>query len=138
MARWWFDATGDGDLYGAKAGNHLPLHPTLYYHVRCDVYSGKKVSGQFIAQVHRRDKVNSSAHSLAGWPASGRFTAAGGKGNVFSDDDDEETEAGWTCGSVMLSVELRHTRDVKKRIELTKTLAKRIASVVGCPNLPSD
>jgi len=138
MARWWFDATGAGDLYGAQQGNHLPLRPTLYYHVRCDVYSGKKVSGLFIAQVTTRDKVRANAISIAKGSASGRFSVAGGKGNVWPKNDDDGTDAWWTCGSATLHVELRRTRDVKKRIELTKTLASRIASVVGCPNLPSD
>ncbi|MET9671188.1 hypothetical protein ABZY19_38730 [Streptomyces sp. NPDC006475] len=137
MASWWFDATGAGDLSGRLRGG-LPLpKPTQTEHTtataRCFVYSGDEQVGRFLAEVPPADRVVNAAAQLAERPVDRRFTAAGGKGAVDPDQDDDGTEAWWTCKSALLHLEVLRPRDADKRIELTKDLAGRVAAVVGCP-----
>lgn len=139
MASWWFDATGDNDLSGRLRGE-LPLkNPTQTQYTTatatCFVYSGKEQIGRFLASVPPADNVTNAAAQIAERPADRRFTGAGGKGMVEPNSDDDGAEAWWTCKSALLDIKVDRLKDVKKRVELTKTLGKRVASVVGCPRL---
>lgn len=141
MASWWFDATGANDLSGRLTGG-LPLaNPTQTENAVCRVSSGGKLVGAFAAEVTTADRVINSAAQIADRPADSRFTVAGGKG-MAEPTNDGGAEAWWTCKNTLLNVEVHRPKDVKKRVELTKTLGARVAAVVGCPGpvpvLPSD
>jgi hypothetical protein len=139
MASWWFDATGGNDLSGKSRGGPLPLtnaaqtEDTLNTTATCIVYSGEKQVGNFQAEVPAADRVDNAAGQIAERPAGRRFSVAGGKGMVDPNPNDDSAEAWWTCKSALLHVEVHRPRDVKKRVELTKALGKRVAAVVGCP-----
>jgi hypothetical protein len=139
MASWWFDATGGNDLSGRLRGG-LPLkNPTQTEYTSatatCFVYSGEKQVGRFFAEVPPANNVTNAAAQIAERPADRRFTSAGGKGMVEPDSSDDGVEAWWTCKSALLNIKVSRLKDVKRRVELAKTLGKRVASVVGCPEL---
>ncbi|MFD5078890.1 hypothetical protein [Streptomyces sp. NPDC058371] len=147
MASWWFDATGGKDLSGELRGDGLPLtNPgqsrSASRTAICDVSAGGKSVGRFIAEVTTADEVIEAARSIDLQSANRRFTVAGGKGSVDPNVNDDGADAWWTCKSALLNVEVYRPRDVKKRIELTRTLGRRVAAVVGCPGpvpvLPAD
>jgi hypothetical protein len=139
-ARWWFDATGGDKLSYRLRGGELPLpKPTqtrfTTADVTCSVYSGKNQVGRFVAEVVPPADVHNVAVHLPERPAGRRFSAAGGQGAVDPDDNGNGARAWWTCEGAVLRVEVYHPRDVKKRVELTKTLSRRLATAVGCPGL---
>jgi hypothetical protein len=139
MASWWFDATGADKLVGSVDGEKLPLtNPTpgrvSFARSECRVFSDGKEVGNFTAELTTDIKVRSAATSIAGYPAGNRFSVAGGDGGVRPPGaGDDNTVAGWTCGSNLLQLKLLRVNDEKKRVELTKTLAERVAGVAGCP-----
>ena len=147
MASWWFDATGGNDLTGELRGDGLPLtNPTQSrtssHTAICEVSSGGKSVGRFLAEVTTADEVMNAAANIDQRAADRRFTVAGGKGSVDPNLNDDGAEAWWTCKSALLDVEVYRPKDVEKRVGLTKTLGRRVAAVVGCPGpvpvLPSD
>jgi len=137
-ASWWYDATGAGGLTGVLTGDKLPLtnptlSPTPDTQAECKALGdGKEVAG-FVAEATTADEVINTAQNIVKYPAEGQFVVQGNKGAVEPPQEGDLLRAWWTCGSTLLKVELIHPKDKKQGVELTKTLAQRVAGVVGCP-----
>jgi hypothetical protein len=136
-ATWWYDATGAGGLTGVLDGDPLPLtnpsqSATSDAKAECKAMAGGKQVGGFVAELTTADEVVNSAMNIAKDPAENQFDAVGNKGSVRAVAGGA-IEAWWTCGSTLLKVDLIHPKSGEQAIQLAKTLAQRVAGVVGCP-----
>lgn len=138
-ASWWYDATGAGDLKGVIDGPRLPLKNSvagrsMFQRSDCRVFSDDKVVGRYQVGTKLTNRIENLTAQIARSSPDDRFSVAGGVGMVVREESESDgTVALWTCGSAVLEVSLLRPKDEKRRVELAKTLAQRVAPLVGCP-----